>query len=791
MTEQCYASGINPSAIPGDELDPDAVEAAARALAADGAAVRDAGADVLQDWRGLALHYEAPEAPRLFSVMDPVETNARRFGDDVESVAGALRAYAEEIRPIKASLAAVRADAWGFRSDIASEPEWEYDQDLVDRNTALVARVNTLQVRLWEAERRCANAIRALYGAPAWRAATAEGDPRGYGVDEIPTDAAMPWGSDVQRKDHCPKSAAVGVKRFVWDGVVVDGLWGTVTGLGLLVGIDGSGWSWETMSSSWVGMGSLIGYSGGEWSWGNAGDAWTALGKGLIAYDTWDEDPARAAGGAVFNLATILIPAGAAVTGTKTAGTAAGTAGRTATLLARGARVVDFVDPVALGLMGGRAALPKIGDMLADMRLATQGLGDSLRVPEAAVVPAVRADLEVPVADLDGVVTVLDDLDGLAGDLPPVRDPDVAEPVPAPTPQPEPALVGGPAHEAPGGLAHGADDLHQPPNATTTTTGGGGPATTGGDGAAIGGAVGTDPTPAPAPGGTGWPETPTSSGGGVPSGTGWPGDAPGGGAVDDLVGDGGGPTSPDAPGTAQPATDGEPPTGPGPSDDAPPGTDGSGQAAPTAGMLDLLHDGHSAGDGWRRLSDEALDPDYGFPRADAGEQVPPWASPPAEASPGIQAIGGDAARPWGHDPLTGAPLTEQEWVARYTTADGAVRWPANGGSVPGTRLVFEDAGAFTEVFGDQLDRVGRPSGQYLGVPPGATWSERAITPDTLAQAVHRYEIDRAAASRAGVEIHVSQVAPAFGQPGGGIQVRFFKDDEALTVEMLVEDGVLR
>ena len=119
MTEQCYASGINPSAIPGDELDPDAVEAAARALAADGAAVRDAGADVLQDWRGLALHYEAPEAPRLFSVMDPVETNARRFGDDVESVAGALRAYAEEIRPIKASLAAVRADAWGFRSDIA------------------------------------------------------------------------------------------------------------------------------------------------------------------------------------------------------------------------------------------------------------------------------------------------------------------------------------------------------------------------------------------------------------------------------------------------------------------------------------------------------------------------------------------------------------------------------------------------------------------------------------------------------------------------------------------------
>lgn len=516
MTQQCYASGINPSAIPGDELDPDAVEAAARALAADGAAVRDSGADVLNDWRGLALHYEAPEAPRLLSVMDPVETNARRFGDDVESVAAALTAYAEEVRPIKASLAAVRADAWAFRSDIASEPEWEYDQDLVDRNTALVSRVNALQVRLWEAERRCANAIRGLYGAPAWRAATSEGDARGYGIDEIPTDAVMPWGSEVQRKDHCPKSAAVGVKRFVWDGVVVDGFWGTITGLGMLVGIDGSGWSWETMKTSWVGMGSLIGYSGGEWSWGNAGDAWTALGKGLIAYDTWDEDPARAAGGAVFNIATILIPAGAAVTGTKTAGTAAGTAGRTATLLARGARVVDFVDPVALGLMGGRAALPKIGDMLTDMRLATQGLGDVVRVPDA--VPTVRVDLDVAGVGLDDAVRASDDLDGLAGDLPPVRDPDAAEPVAAPVPQREPALVGGAAPEVPGGLGQGADSLHQPPGTPTTT--GGAPQT--------GGAVGADPAPTPgdppstAPTGAGGRGTEPADGPGTE-----PGDGPG------------------------------------------------------------------------------------------------------------------------------------------------------------------------------------------------------------------------------------------------------------------------
>ncbi|NMR21748.1 hypothetical protein, partial [Cellulomonas fimi] len=142
MTDVRSASGINPSAIPGADLDPDAVVAAANTLAAGGAAVRDAGADVVGEWRGLAAHYEAPEAPTLFAVMNPVETKAREFGDDVEAVAAALRTYADAIRPIKAALARVRSDAYAFRSTIASNAEWEYDQGLVDENTALISRVN-------------------------------------------------------------------------------------------------------------------------------------------------------------------------------------------------------------------------------------------------------------------------------------------------------------------------------------------------------------------------------------------------------------------------------------------------------------------------------------------------------------------------------------------------------------------------------------------------------------------------------------------------------------------------
>ncbi|WP_456789720.1 glycohydrolase toxin TNT-related protein [Cellulomonas sp. P5_C5] len=42
----------------------------------------------------------------------------------------------------------------------------------------------------------------------------------------------------------------------------------------------------------------------------------------------------------------------------------------------------------------------------------------------------------------------------------------------------------------------------------------------------------------------------------------------------------------------------------------------------------------------------------------------------------------------------------------------------------------------------------------------------------------------------GVTIEVSEIAPAFGRPGGGIQVRFMKGGRSITVRDLIADGVL-
>ena len=121
---------------------------------------------------------------------------------------------------------------------------------------------------------------------------------------------------------------------------------------------------------------------------------------------------------------------------------------------------------------------------------------------------------------------------------------------------------------------------------------------------------------------------------------------------------------------------------------------------------------------------------------------------------------------------------------------GQIRRPLNGGAVPGTKIIFDDPTVFAEMFGTELDRIGEPRGFFLGIPPGTPWAQRSLTPDTLGSRVFQYFFDAAAASREGVEIRVSQVARAFGQPGGGIQVQFLLDGVGVPVNDMLTRGVL-
>jgi hypothetical protein len=463
--------------IPGADIQPDAIEENARTVGTISGQVTEHGSNVNFTWQGMAAVYEAPESPTLLGLMAPVSSQATQAGDNLAEVSAALVAFAADVRPIKAELDALRADAktfvdsiqggvqvreinpawtaaqspyggasavptyqgsWGSSTTTAqSAPEqyrtvtkeWHESQEHVDRNNELLSAVNAQQVKLWEAERACANRIRALYGAAPLRAAQSEDDSLGYGISEIPEGTEMPWGAEVERTEGCGEATVNFVfKDFLWEGIAVGGIWGTVQGLGTLVlgynPATGDFFSGEAYGAAWGNLGMLL-FAGAAntgilapifqsdslmQSMGmdgflpqevrdfkaQADEAAINTGKALIAWDKWQDDPGTALGESVFNVGTALIPVGgAAVAGVKTASTAA-------SVVSKMARVVDFVDPAALALNGtmrlGGAGLHSLDGLIGRLGSnSTDGL--HLDTPH---MPLVADDATSALSALDG-----------------------------------------------------------------------------------------------------------------------------------------------------------------------------------------------------------------------------------------------------------------------------------------------------------------------------------------------------------------------------------------------------
>lgn len=496
-------AAIDPEQIPGRDLDPEAIETNAATVTSLAGTVRDTGSQVHLWWQRMAGVYEAPESATLLGLMDPVSSQATASGDGIETVGGALTAFAADVRPIKAELDALRLEAQTFVAEISGgvsvrelnpawvstqgyqgswnaygaysssstggtatatevsqyrtvTKEWHEVQEYVDRNNDLIARVNAQQVLLWEAERTCANAIRALYCAAPLRAATSEDDALAYGIDEIPTGTEMPWGAEVERTEGCGEATvSVVFKDFLWEGIAVGGVWGTVEGLGTLVlGYDpstGDFFSGDAYGAAWGSLGSLalsgviaatpplnvlFAVDDGMRQFGGDGflpdevaefkdgldETAKNTGKALIAWDKWADDPGTALGESVFNVGTILIPGGAAVAGVKTAGTAA-------SVLSKMARFTDLIDPGAWAVNGavrvGGHAFSGVGDLAARLDSPTFSgldvvdLGDDLGQPAVlradtgqtamtALVDELGIDPDAIVARVDDGVPVLE-----------------------------------------------------------------------------------------------------------------------------------------------------------------------------------------------------------------------------------------------------------------------------------------------------------------------------------------------------------------------------------------------
>ncbi|MEE1930958.1 protein phosphatase [Streptomyces sp. TRM 70351] len=379
------------------------LERDAAALRGDAGAVRGTGAGVHSTFQGLSAFYSAPEAEQLFGTTEPVAARADAFAGDLEKVGSALDTFAVTVRPVVERLERLKGEAASFRALVRGDEEWTYDEGKISRNRELTEQISAAVAEFWEAERTAANEITALVGGTRWVADDGSGAGDVYGLDagDLREAGRTPWGEAVE-EDHHWYEVGHWVKSYVWDGFIVDGIWGTLEGLGGLVGFGG----WETFRDSWKGLGQLTTGlvvlavptgvvthrflpEGAVKDWVDQSMNTTReVGKSLVAWDEWEKDPVRAAGLVSFNVVTTVatLGVGTAVKGASGAGNAAKVAGAAA-------RAGQLVDPMTyLGRGAGAAfrGLPEIGDVTAGLKnlttvRAAQLPDGTLRLPDGTV----------------------------------------------------------------------------------------------------------------------------------------------------------------------------------------------------------------------------------------------------------------------------------------------------------------------------------------------------------------------------------------------------------------------
>ncbi|MFC7303500.1 hypothetical protein ACFQVC_04625 [Streptomyces monticola] len=399
------------------------LERSISALSGDASAIWDAGTQIDTTFRGLSSYYDAPEADQLFATTAPVATAANDFQRELETVAQALGAYASEVRPLVAKLDRLRDEAAAFRTRIAGKDDWHYDDTLTSENANRRAEMHATWEAFQNAERACANKIFALFTDFRLVPNDGKGDKPdkneyGYSADMLNNAQGLPWGDKVEESIHWYELHRQ-IKHFVWDSFIVDGVWGTLRGIGTLFGVDGAaaaGQAWTNLGKVVTGLATTImpgaalfaGAVGGDKTRRWIMDSQTALkdaGKAMISYDQWGKDNARAAGGATFNVLSTVLTGGAG---------AAAKTGAIARGISAASKVVHFVDPMTYVAKGATFTAVKVGDAMATLRNLSSGtyldlangsykLADEpVRAADLPENSVLRAENSVKMTDLEG-----------------------------------------------------------------------------------------------------------------------------------------------------------------------------------------------------------------------------------------------------------------------------------------------------------------------------------------------------------------------------------------------------
>lgn len=452
---------ITPSGIPQFTGDFDQLDQHVSALKSEAIGIRNGGADVHSRFQMLGAFYSAPEADTLFATTQPVMDTADVFATKLETVAAVLDTYTYEARPHAQRLQQLKADAITFTDSVAGDDDWTEDEDKVHRHQDLMDGVATAQAAFQEAERQAASKISALVGGPRF----VEDDGHhtvdqqtvmyGYGLDDLKNAKELPWGTPEEQTYDAWSAGWFwhGAKSFVWDGLVMDNVVGSLDGLWTLFGGHGA----DAAGDAWSGLRDIVGgiglYTAAPYDWlmdktlGPAPadptedrykKATREFLKGLVAWDTWAENPARASATVVFNVLTFGVGPLAAVSKAGEAGTAAKAAGIAS-------KVGEFIDPVNAAFK----ATAQVTSRLPTLTELTTRLLPTDR-PLAADTHGVHSVIELD----DGSKVLIQDGQFIAydrhGDLVPTQE------LPDTPPARDHAMAAAPSHHA---SAHTGDNL--------------------------------------------------------------------------------------------------------------------------------------------------------------------------------------------------------------------------------------------------------------------------------------------------------------------------------------------
>ncbi|MCX5068793.1 hypothetical protein OOJ91_23405 [Micromonospora lupini] len=323
-------------------------------------------------------------------------------GEDIQAVGAALATYASEVKEIKAQLAALKGQAEQFVGSVKDDEDWRDDEGKVDQHNGLITAVNTQVAAFFEAQRKCANTINALYGGRQYRADNADGQADdgeyGFTADMLNAaageDGALPWGSN---EEHDRGFFGDVGAFFVGVG---EGFVTMLEDLGGLIGRDPTTgeWSWGTAGDSWLGLGKFV------WAVsiyinpvtividqtvgmpfmekGEAGNLLLNAGKSIIAYDTWGEDKSKAAGLATFNIVS-------AVVGTKGAGSGLRGAGAAVNSI-RGGATAARISAALIRTGNWLDKLPTVGEVAINFAKKFD-----IKIPQLGLAPAIVGDVPV------------------------------------------------------------------------------------------------------------------------------------------------------------------------------------------------------------------------------------------------------------------------------------------------------------------------------------------------------------------------------------------------------------